>query len=159
MNKQEDPQIKIPRLRPIALIIGTTVIFPVGDMKGEVRSMDIVAQAFHFTLTNSNEGQKYQVTVSSKKLPVQFLGHTVSSKLAITGNGQRHTFKMDWSRWTLQIFRFLSASAQSSARYLKETRSHLSTLRIIRVTCRLGNLFLKKTIPVAQITPPSIAKG
>ena len=36
INRLEDPQIKRPRPRPIALTIGTTVIFPAGDTVGEL---------------------------------------------------------------------------------------------------------------------------
>lgn len=42
INKLEDPQSKMPRPRPIALIIGTTVIFPVNDMNRELNTMHIL---------------------------------------------------------------------------------------------------------------------
>ena len=35
INKLEDPHIKLPRPRPMALTIGTTAIFPVDDMEGQ----------------------------------------------------------------------------------------------------------------------------
>lgn len=42
INKLKDPQIKIPRARPIALTIGTTVIFPADDMREKVRNMHVL---------------------------------------------------------------------------------------------------------------------
>lgn len=50
INKLEDPQSKIPRPRPIALIIGTAVIFPVNDTNRELNNMDILEYALlmHF---------------------------------------------------------------------------------------------------------------